>query len=172
MLSVRVQVQSFLLHFWQGMPAHIQPILSSHVIISLIGVCDSILYKAILDVLMPSILQPLPDRCAMLHRVVLYCAVLCCVALCCTVLHCTMLCCVNCQVALCCFQRRVYATQHCCCGGRSAIGGRKTNDHKYHRLNGSSSPVLTATHLSYGRLCDFLGFFPRTDLEVTPLDRY
>ena len=28
-----------------------------------------------------------------------------------------------------------------------------------HRLNGSSSPVLTATCLSYGRLCDFLGFF-------------
>jgi len=29
-----------------------------------------------------------------------------------------------------------------------------------HRLNGSSSPVLTATCLSYGSLCDFLGFFP------------
>jgi len=29
-----------------------------------------------------------------------------------------------------------------------------------HRLNSSSSPVLTATCLSYGRLCDFLGFFP------------
>jgi len=46
------------------MPAHIQPILSSQLIVSLIGVCDSILYKAILDVLMPSILQPLPDRLA------------------------------------------------------------------------------------------------------------
>ena len=42
----------------------------------------------------------------------------------------------------------------------------------HHRLNGSSSPVLTATCLSYGRLCDFLGFFSRTDLEVTPLDRF
>ena len=38
----------------------------------------------------------------------------------------------------------------------------------HHRLNGSSSPVLTATCLSYGSLCDFLGFFSRTDLEVTP----
>ena len=57
-----MQVQSFVVHFWQGMPAHIRPILSSDVIVSLIGVCDSILYKAILDVLMPSILQPLPDR--------------------------------------------------------------------------------------------------------------
>ena len=28
-----------------------------------------------------------------------------------------------------------------------------------HRLNGSSSPVLTATCLSYGSLCDFLTFF-------------
>jgi len=29
----------------------------------------------------------------------------------------------------------------------------------YHSLNGSSSPVLTATHNSYGRFCEFLGFF-------------
>jgi len=45
-------------------------------------------------------------------------------------------------------------------------------NHRYHRLNGSSSPVLTATCLSYWRLCDFLGFFSRTDQEVTPLDRF
>ena len=42
----------------------------------------------------------------------------------------------------------------------------------YHRLNGSSSPVLTATCLSYGSLCDFLTSFSPTDLEVTPLDRF
>jgi len=30
-----------------------------------------------------------------------------------------------------------------------------------HRLNGSSSPVLTATCLSYGSLCDFLTFFKK-----------
>ena len=56
-------------------------------------------------------------------------------------------------------------------GGRIglAIGAAP---HYYHRLNGSSSPVLTATCLSYGMLCDFLGFFSRTDLEVTPLDRF
>jgi len=40
----------------------------------------------------------------------------------------------------------------------------------FHRLNGSSSPVLTATCLSYGRLCDFI--FSPTDLEVTPLDLF
>jgi len=38
-----------------------------------------------------------------------------------------------------------------------------------HRLNGSSSPVLTpATCLSYGRLCDFLGFFPNRPEGHTP----
>ena len=31
----------------------------------------------------------------------------------------------------------------------------------YHRLNGSSSPVLTATCLSYGSLCDFIFFLNR-----------
>jgi len=49
----------------------------------------------------------------------------------------------------------------------------------YHRLNGSSSPVLTATCLSYGSLCDFLGFFPQptwrshpsTDFDVKWLKR-
>ena len=30
-----------------------------------------------------------------------------------------------------------------------------------HRLNGSSSPVLTATCFSYGSFCDFLTFFFR-----------
>jgi len=37
-----------------------------------------------------------------------------------------------------------------------------------HRLNGSSSPVLTATCLSYGSLCDFLGFFPQPTWRSHP----
>jgi len=37
-----------------------------------------------------------------------------------------------------------------------------------HRLNGSSSPVLTATCLSYGRLCDFLTFFPQPTWRSHP----
>jgi len=40
--------------------------------------------------------------------------------------------------------------------------------YQYHRLNGSSSPVLTATCLSYGNLCDFLGFFPNRPGGHTP----
>jgi len=37
-----------------------------------------------------------------------------------------------------------------------------------HRLNGSFSPVLTATHHSYGSLCDFLTFSGPA-LEARPL---
>ena len=57
-----MQVQSFLLHFWQGMPQHIVPVLGTPVIVNLVGVCDTILYKAISGVLMPTVLQSLPDR--------------------------------------------------------------------------------------------------------------
>ena len=41
-------------------------------------------------------------------------------------------------------------------------------DITHHRLNGSSSPVLTATCLSYGSLCDFLYFFPNRPGGHTP----
>lgn len=56
------QVQSFLLHFWQGMPPHMLPVLGSPTVVNIVGVCDSILYKAISGVLMPTVLQALPDR--------------------------------------------------------------------------------------------------------------
>ena len=58
-------MQNFLLHFWQGMPPHIVPILDCGTIVMLVGVCDSILYKAIATVLMPTVLQALPDRWAL-----------------------------------------------------------------------------------------------------------
>lgn len=57
-----LQVQSFLLHFWQGMPPHMLPVLGSSTVVNIVGVCDSILYKAISGVLMPTVLQALPDR--------------------------------------------------------------------------------------------------------------
>ncbi|KAK3581014.1 hypothetical protein CHS0354_013908 [Potamilus streckersoni] len=62
------EVQSFLLHFWQGMPGHIQSILECKTIITLVGVCDSILYKAIASVLMPTVLQALPDSLTQVIR--------------------------------------------------------------------------------------------------------
>ncbi|OWK16842.1 RFX4, partial [Cervus elaphus hippelaphus] len=55
------EVQSFLLHFWQGMPPHMLPVLGSSTVVNIVGVCDSILYKAISGVLMPTVLQALPD---------------------------------------------------------------------------------------------------------------
>ncbi|XP_064597027.1 regulatory factor X 4-like [Liolophura sinensis] len=62
------EVQSFLLHFWQGMPQHIIPILDSQTIATLVGVCDSVLYKAIASVLMPTVFQPLPDSLTQVIR--------------------------------------------------------------------------------------------------------
>ncbi|XP_051917534.1 transcription factor RFX4 isoform X1 [Hippocampus zosterae] len=62
------EVQSFLLHFWQGMPPHMLPVLSSPTVVNIVGVCDSILYKAISGVLMPTVLQALPDSLTQVIR--------------------------------------------------------------------------------------------------------
>ncbi|ROT67587.1 hypothetical protein C7M84_014318 [Penaeus vannamei] len=53
------QIQSFLVHFWQGIPPHLVSILGTNVLVNLVGVCDSILYRAVCSVLMPSVLQSL-----------------------------------------------------------------------------------------------------------------
>ncbi|OPJ73144.1 DNA-binding protein RFX6 [Patagioenas fasciata monilis] len=39
------EIQHFLLHFWQGMPDHLLPLLENPIIIDIFCVCDSILYK-------------------------------------------------------------------------------------------------------------------------------
>jgi len=44
------------------MPPHMLPVLGSPTVVNIVGVCDSILYKAISGVLMPTVLQALPDR--------------------------------------------------------------------------------------------------------------
>ncbi|XP_069163239.1 transcription factor RFX4 [Procambarus clarkii] len=62
------EIQSFLLHFWQGMPPHLGSILSTNVLVNLVGVCDSILYRAICSVLMPSVLQAIPDSLTQVIR--------------------------------------------------------------------------------------------------------
>lgn len=43
------QIQNFLLHFWQGMPDHLLPLLENRVIVDIFCVCDSILYKVSSD---------------------------------------------------------------------------------------------------------------------------
>ena len=39
------QIQNFLVHFWQGMPDHLLNILQLDLVVDVIALCDSILYK-------------------------------------------------------------------------------------------------------------------------------
>lgn len=39
------QVQNFITHFWQGMPGHIISVLECPVVVDIVAICDSILYK-------------------------------------------------------------------------------------------------------------------------------
>ncbi|XP_054706636.1 transcription factor RFX4-like [Uloborus diversus] len=55
------EVQNFLLHFWQGIPPHLFPVLESNALVNLVGVCDCILYRTISNVLLPSMLHTLPE---------------------------------------------------------------------------------------------------------------
>ena len=43
--SLSLQVQDFLIHFWQGMPTHMLPILGCQATVDLVVVCDFILYR-------------------------------------------------------------------------------------------------------------------------------
>lgn len=55
------EIQNFLLHFWQGLPEHLLPLVDHELIIDLICVCDSILYKVLTEVLIPSTMQEMPE---------------------------------------------------------------------------------------------------------------
>ncbi|KAJ3607209.1 hypothetical protein NHX12_026722 [Muraenolepis orangiensis] len=55
------EIQNFLLHFWQGMPDHLLPLLENSVIMDIFCVCDSILYKVLTDVLIPATMQEMPE---------------------------------------------------------------------------------------------------------------
>uniref|UniRef100_H3CWH6 DNA-binding protein RFX6 n=1 Tax=Tetraodon nigroviridis TaxID=99883 RepID=H3CWH6_TETNG len=55
------EIQNFLLHFWQGMPDHLLPLLENRVIVDIFCVCDSILYKVLTDVLIPATMQEMPE---------------------------------------------------------------------------------------------------------------
>ncbi|XP_073485230.1 DNA-binding protein RFX6 [Aquarana catesbeiana] len=55
------EIQHFLLHFWQGMPDHLLPLLENSVIIDIFCVCDSILFKVLTDVLIPATMQEMPE---------------------------------------------------------------------------------------------------------------
>ncbi|XP_031717554.1 DNA-binding protein RFX6 [Anarrhichthys ocellatus] len=55
------EIQNFLLHFWQGMPDHLLPLLENPVIVDIFCICDSILYKVLTDVLIPATMQEMPE---------------------------------------------------------------------------------------------------------------
>ncbi|XP_037541577.1 DNA-binding protein RFX6 [Nematolebias whitei] len=55
------EIQNFLLHFWQGMPDHLLPLLEIPVIVDIFCVCDSMLYKVLTDVLIPATMQEMPE---------------------------------------------------------------------------------------------------------------
>ncbi|XP_067429358.1 DNA-binding protein RFX6-like [Thunnus thynnus] len=42
------EIQNFLLHFWQGMPDHLLPLMENPVIVDIFCVCDSILHKVVI----------------------------------------------------------------------------------------------------------------------------
>jgi regulatory factor X 6 len=48
MIFNTLQIQNFLLHFWQGMPEHLLGLLSLDMVADIVGLCDSILYKVYL----------------------------------------------------------------------------------------------------------------------------
>lgn len=58
------EVENFLLHFWQGMPTHMLPVLASDVVVDLVAHCDTLLYKVVSNVLITSPLQNLPESLA------------------------------------------------------------------------------------------------------------
>ncbi|ESO97686.1 hypothetical protein LOTGIDRAFT_104442 [Lottia gigantea] len=55
------EVEGLMLHFWQGMPKHLDEILNNTITSDVISWCDSALYKVLVDVLIPSSIQDLPQ---------------------------------------------------------------------------------------------------------------
>lgn len=55
-------------HFWQELPPHINNYLGQNSVVTLIGICDSILYRTILRAVLPTPSQVLPDTVLKLIR--------------------------------------------------------------------------------------------------------
>ncbi|ELT92343.1 hypothetical protein CAPTEDRAFT_220726 [Capitella teleta] len=56
------EIETYLLHFWQGLPEHLLSMLTSELTIDIICICDSILHKTLIDVLIPSTMQEMPEN--------------------------------------------------------------------------------------------------------------
>jgi hypothetical protein len=48
------QVKEFLQHFWKEVPLHFMGILGSNAVVNMVGVCDSVLYRTIAGMFVPS----------------------------------------------------------------------------------------------------------------------
>ncbi|GAB6027846.1 DNA-binding protein rfx6 [Chamberlinius hualienensis] len=55
------EIQSYLLHFWQGLPDHLLPLVEEEVIIDILVACDWLLYKTLNDVLIPATMQEMSE---------------------------------------------------------------------------------------------------------------
>lgn len=62
--STRSQVRLHLQHFWFGIPQHIASGLGCPVLVNVVALCDLALYKTVQGLLLPSFIQPMPERCA------------------------------------------------------------------------------------------------------------
>ncbi|EEB13356.1 rfx4, putative [Pediculus humanus corporis] len=58
----------FLEHFWQGVPSHLTDLLDTNTVVNMVGVCDSILYRTISSVFMPSVLKKCSDNLIQMIR--------------------------------------------------------------------------------------------------------
>ena len=57
MSVLAAQIPHLFTHFWQEIPPHIAGLLGQNIVVTLIGVCDAILYRTILKAILPTPIQ-------------------------------------------------------------------------------------------------------------------
>ncbi|XP_071956049.1 DNA-binding protein RFX6-like [Antedon mediterranea] len=55
------EIPIFLLHFWQGMPDHLLLYLEKEIVLDLVAICDSILYRTTIEILIPATMQEMSE---------------------------------------------------------------------------------------------------------------
>lgn len=55
------ELNTLVFHFWQKIPHHLAPALSSSLLINLLGICDIRLYRTIIKLISVTLGQPLTD---------------------------------------------------------------------------------------------------------------
>lgn len=63
------EVQTLLVHFWQGIPAHLHSLITTNAFANMVCACDSILYKSITTFMFTSVIQSnIPENLARILR--------------------------------------------------------------------------------------------------------